>query len=160
MTNKKEDINLGYELEDELKKVFKVVQSNHPFFWHQFVDTKAARNFVAAQPSDFMVASLHSEVYLLEAKASVLKKSLASCAKSAISPSQIGMHKKWHRAGNKSLFIFFCEIDDTVELWDGKYVVDCISDGERMNVLGGEHLVAKCSYFELEKMFIKFLGVN
>ena len=151
-----EDAKLGYEFEDEIKGAFKSIQSSTPFYWHQFPDSKAARGMIASQPSDFLVKGLDLPVMLLEAKASVKKKSLASCAKSAILPAQIGHHKKFQRAGGKTLFIFYCELENRVELWDGQYVTDCISDGVRMNVLGGEHLLATGTYFDLEKLLFNY----
>jgi hypothetical protein len=152
----KEDSQLGYDFEDELKKIFKGMQEKYPFYWHQFPDSKAARGFIASQPSDFLVKGLKTRVMLFEAKASVKKKSLAACAKSAILPAQIGHHKKYHRAGGDTLFIFYGELENRVELWDGKYVTNCISSGGRMNVLGGEFLLASCDYFELETMLINY----
>lgn len=147
----KEDIKLGYDFEDELKNIFKELIATYPIFWHQFVDTKAARNYVAAQPADFLFTSAGQQVYLLEAKASTLKPSLAVCAKSHIRPSQIGMAKKWIRAGRPSLFVFYCEADSRVEFWDGEYVTKCISDGVKLK----ESMVMfDCDYFDLKKVFI------
>lgn len=146
------DTKLGYELEDELKAIFKELQETNPIFWHQFPDTKSARNFIAAQPSDFLVGSPFAPMALVEAKASEMKPSLAACAKAAIRPSQIGMHMKWHRAGYPSLFIFYCQADNVVELWEGSYVVSCISAGTRMKSTASDHLLAKCDYFDLKDM--------
>ena len=156
----KEDSALGYEFEDELKEIFKKIQAKHPFYWHQFPDSKAARGFISSQPSDFLVKGPTTPVMLFEAKASVKKKSLASCAKSAILPAQIGHHKKFHRAGGKTLFIFYGQLENRVEVWDGKYVTDCISDNSRMNILGGGHLLASCDYFKLEDMLLNFFLEN
>jgi hypothetical protein len=152
----KEDSAVGYAFEKELKVVFKSMQAKYPFYWHQFPDSKSARGFISSQPSDFLLRSKQVSTVLFEAKASVAKKSLASCAKSAILPAQIGHHKKYHRAGGNTLFIFYGELENIVEIWDGKYIVECISEGKRMNVLGGEFLLAKCDYFDLEEMLIEF----
>ncbi len=152
---KKADDKLGYEFEASVQDALKNLQAKHPLFWHRFLDSKSAGRLVAAQPSDFLVGSLYTPMHLLEAKASCEKQSLASCT-SYIRPSQVGMHKKWHRAGKPSLFIFYCEIDNRVELWDGKYVTDCISEKKRMNILGGGHLLAVCDYFKLEEMLLNY----
>lgn len=154
--SKKADDKLGYEFEKEVQDILKDLQTKYPLFWHRFLDSKSAGRLVASQPSDFLVTAKDRPTYLLEAKASCEKKSLASCAKSHIRPSQIGMHKKWHRAGNPSLFIFYCEIDNRVELWDGEYVTGCISNNERMNILGGGHLLAVCDYFKLNEMLMNY----
>lgn len=151
----KEDTKLGYEFEDEIKKNLRELQEKHPIFWHPFIDSRAASKFVASQPSDFLVSGLGKPTYLLEAKASCLKPSLVSCAKSHIRPAQIGWHKKWHRAGNDSWFTFYCEADNFVEFWDGQHVCDCISNGKKLDASVG--LIRTCDYFELKDCLRKIL---
>jgi len=153
MAVKKEDKALGAEFENTVKDILKELQAKHPLFWHPFADSKAAGRLIAAQPSDFLVGTAIAGMTLLEVKASCEKPSLTKCYKSHIRPSQVGMAKKWIRAGHPSLFLFYCEIDATVELWDGQYVTDCISDEVKMTD-GAKHygLIAKGSYLDLDKI--------
>jgi len=154
MTTNKEDTKLGYDFEKELKEIFKELIATYPFFWHQFLDSKSAGRLVTAQPSDFLISSKLSGVCLLEAKASTIKKSLSNCAKTHIRPSQVGMHKKWHRAGNKSLFIFYSMNENNVELWDGEYITSCISNNKKP--LKSEGLKTECDYFQLLNMLTNY----
>lgn len=154
---KSADDKLGYEFEDELKKHFKNIQAKHPIFWHQFPDSKTAGKLIAAQPSDFIVTASGQPAWLLEAKASCEIPTFAKCAKSHTRSSQVGMHKKWHRAGKPSLFIFYCEIDGIVEVWDGAYVTDRISDNVKM--LDDRGLLAKDDYFNLEAILLRMFGL-
>lgn len=156
----KEDTAIGYAFEKELKSCFKNIQSKYEFYWHQFLDTKAARGFVLTQPSDFLVKGKNLPTMLFEAKASVAKESFSKCAKRAISPAQVGHHKKFHRAGGKTAFIFYGELENKIEIWDGKYIVDCISEGVAINATCGETLLASGSYFELEEILIHFFCGN
>lgn len=144
---------LGYDFEDELKQIFNRVQSKYPFFYHRFPDTKAARGFIAAQPSDFIVG-FNGVSNLLEAKASSMKPSLANCAKSMIKSQQIGMHRKWHRSGQESLIVFYCECDNVVEIWDGRFVVEAIQSNKRLKP---DQALKKFDYFSLESELTKFL---
>lgn len=156
MSIKKEDLELGKEFEAELKEAFKSIEALAPFFWHQFPDSKTAGKFIAAQPSDFMI-SAGGKCCLLEAKASVEKPSLAKCSTSHIRPSQVGMCKRWVRSGQQYLFIFYCELDNIVEIWDGEKVTSAISDGKKPNPEEG--LLAKFDYFNLKKNLCVFLGI-
>ena len=157
---KSPDVQVGYDFEDEIKKELKELQEKYPLFWHEFIDTKAAGRFVKSQPSDYLIKGKNTVTYLLEAKASAEKPSLRDCAKAAILPNQIGWHKKYHRAGGRSLFIFYCETDAHIELWDGKYVIDCISNGKKLDKTdAGIGLLSECSYFHLKELFITYFCI-
>lgn len=138
--------SVGYEFEKTLKGIFKNIQAKHPFFWHQFADSKAARGFINSQPSDFLITSPVLGTMLIEAKASEETSSLANCAKKVMRPSQVGQIKKWQRAGSKSLVIFYCQIDNKVEIWGGDYVVECISNSIKLE----KQNAVEVDYFHLE----------
>jgi len=148
--------DIGYEFEETLKTAFKNIQSKHAIFWHQFPDAKAARGHLQAQPSDFMVASNKVGCVLFEAKASLEKPSLSVCAKSMIRPSQVGMAKKWIRAGQKSVFVFYCQLDNIVEFWDGEVVVNAISNNTKLKKSQCEVV----DFFNLEEFLTQWLTVH
>ena len=124
---------VGYDFESELKSIFSNIQSKCNFFWHQFADSKAARGFINSQPSDFIIASEKTGAMLVEAKASEEISSLAKCAKKMLRPSQVGSIIKWNRAGQRSLILFYCEIDGVIEVWDGMHVVSCIRENKKLS---------------------------
>lgn len=138
MTKKltKVDTKVGYDFEDTVKTVLSELQTKYPMFWHRFPDSKAASKFIAPQPADFLIGSA-AGVFLLEAKASEEISSLSECYKSAISPSQVGMLTKWRRSRQRSFVAFYCQIDHTVEIWDGSEVIIAISNQTKLTVENG-----------------------
>lgn len=150
----KDDVALGKEFEKELKDVFKEIEKNFPFFWHQFPDSKTAGKFIAAQPSDFLL-SAGGQASLVEAKASVEIPTLADCSKSHIRPAQLGMCTRWHRSGQTYYFIFYCQLDNRVEIWDGRRVVEAISKG--VKPCSDYALLAEFDFFKLKQSLCTFL---
>lgn len=124
--------DIGYQFEDELKAVFESLKSKQKFYYHRYVDSKAAKKYVSAQPADFQII-YNGTVCMVEAKASEEYESLVSCASSSIRPQQIGKMKGWLRAGGRGIFLFYSEITGEVELWPAAHVLAQRKAGQRLN---------------------------
>ena len=126
---------LGAWFEDELKKLFKDLQGHMPCMWHRFTDSKAAGNYVRAQPGDFLLAS-PTGVYLLEAKASGRYKTLVSGLSNLMKKEQAVPLRLWNRAKQRG-FVFFINVPSgAVEIWDGYYVAVHRSRGHKLGTEG------------------------
>ncbi len=116
---------LGAYLEDKLKVALTTLkkESNFRLLFHRFYDTKSAGAYLPEQPADFLIGC-PTGAYLLEAKASFKKESLASCLANAVSSGQAAEAHLWCRTGpnQKSLFVFFCASTEQIEIWDGELV--------------------------------------
>ena len=69
-------------------------------FVHRLTDTRAARNFVAAQPSDYLVVS-QGDTFFCEVKTS---KSSTSFSHHNIQPKQLASARRVIKAGGSYLF--------------------------------------------------------
>lgn len=117
-TPRKAGRNDGRWLEQDLQDALHEYCAEKPGFWHRFPDTRAARNFIAAQPADFLWA-VPGGALLVEAKSTVVSARL----KELLDPNQIAKHRLWHRAGHESVFIYGDRALDVLEAWDGRSVV-------------------------------------
>ncbi len=128
---------LGAHLEKKIQGALTGLkrENNQHLLSHRFYDTKSAGSFLPEQPADYLIGS-PTGAYLLEAKASFRKESLAACLSNAVSGGQAVHAKLWCRTGpnNKSLFVFFCAQTEIVEIWDGALVADTfIQSGARLS---------------------------
>ncbi len=92
---------LEQAVEDELKKITRV-----GFHWRRLYDTKAARNVLPAQPSDYFISNhgttVHLEVKSQQGKTKRLKKF-----------SQLADMQRWRRAGVEGyVLVHFYELDE------------------------------------------------
>lgn len=132
MSNQK----LGAFFEDKVSAALTTIklETNQGIFLQRFYDTKSAGSYLPEQPADFLVGA-PTGAYLVEAKASFWKVSLASCLSSAVRSGQAAQAKLWCRSGlnQKSLFLFFCADTEAVEVWDGEHVANTyIKAGARL----------------------------
>ena len=123
---------LGYWLEDRVRDSLKEIQQTKPSMFHRFTDSKAAKTIVAAQPGDYMLP-LPNGAILIEEKASTKHESFRSCL-TMIGNNQIAFHRKWHRAGHPSIVVFYSDLNDRIEIWNGKLVAKHRIEGKRMGV--------------------------
>lgn len=161
MAKKTPDGRVGYEFEDQLKKVFSNLKNKRPFDFHRFLDSKAAGRIVAPQLADYMIsfkdAKSSNHVIIVEAKASEEVESLRSCASSHILPQQIGKHKAWLRSGGSGLFLFYCEATAEVEVWLSSDVVEARSAGKPLDM---SKRAGVMDYLTLEEDLIAFLNIG
>ena len=118
---------------------------------HQFVDSKAARGFVSAQPSDFLITYELGTVYL-EVKASGKHSQLPL---SMIRDQQIahaaligGCRDGYSRLLNPYQFLFFSEPENTVTFWDGDEVVEAKAGKRKLNPGRGRSLTMDWAEFD------------
>jgi len=117
---------LGAHFEGKIQTALETIKgdSKHNLWFKRYYDTKSAGgNLLPPQPADFQVATKMG-VWLVEAKASFKKPSLASCLSNAVETHQAISHKLWNRINKPSFFMFFCAESGEVELWDGKHVAE------------------------------------
>ena len=117
---------------------------------HQFVDSKAARGFVSAQPSDFLITYELGTVYL-EVKASekhsnmplgmIRDQQIAHAALIGGCASDSQLLKPYQ-------FLFFSEPENTVTFWAGDEVVEAKAGKRKLN--RGRSLTMEWSEFEQE----------
>ena len=118
---------------------------------HQFVDSKAARGFVSAQPSDFLITYELGTVYL-EVKASEKHTQLPM---SMIRDQQIahaaligGCRDVYSRLLNPYQFLFFSEPENTVTFWDGDEVVEAKAEKRKLSPGRGRSLTMNWAEFD------------
>lgn len=141
---------LGYWFEDKVRDALVAIQEKVPSMFHRFVDSKAARNTVAAQPGDHMML-IESKAVLIEEKASTKHKSMRSCM-TMLKNGQVAFHRKWHRSGNPSIVAFYSQVNDSVELWNGKLVIYHRVAGQRM--ASSDKPMAVCKLKDLEQTLL------
>ncbi len=123
---------LGYWFEDKTRDKLKEIQETKPSAFHRFTDSKAAKTIVAAQPGDHMLL-IPNKAVLIEEKASTKHESFRSCL-TMIENKQIAFHRIWHRAGHPSLVLFYSDLTDKIEIWDGTLVAKHRVEGKRMRI--------------------------
>lgn len=120
---------------------------------HKFVDSKTARGFVSAQPSDFLITYEIGTVYL-EVKASEKHKTLPL---SMIRDQQIayarlveGCRSSHAKALSHYQVLFFSEPANTVTFWAGSEVVEAKAEGRKLNPGSGRSFTLTWPEFENE----------
>lgn len=118
--------DIGKKFEKAVETAFDTFKKRYGFNYHKFVDTHAAGNIVAGQPSDYLV-TLPSGLCYLEAKASTTTDRLG---KSMLRPSQrrtIMMDSQM--LGVPYYVLFYAERTKEFHLLDGAEVMR----GSRIN---------------------------
>ena len=120
---------------------------------HQFVDSKAARGFVSAQPSDFLITYELGTVYL-EVKASEKHSNMPL---SMIRDQQIaharligGCRDSLSPLLNPYQFLFFSEPANTVTFWAGSEVVEAKAGKRKLSPGRCRSLTMEWPEFEQE----------
>jgi len=120
------------ELEEAVRTELVRAQEIRPIAWHRLVDTKAAGNIVARQPSDF-IACMGGKATLIEAKFSEAHDSLRSCFSNAVKSHQLASARIWTRAGARYVVLFHSSLSGITECWDGLYLAECKSRGAKLS---------------------------
>lgn len=117
---------------------------------HQFVDSKAARGFVSAQPSDFLITYEFGTVYL-EVKASEkhTQMPLSMIRDQQIAHAAlIGGCAPDNRPLKPYQFLFFSEPANTVTFWAGDEVVEAKAEKRKLNPGRGRSLTMDWAEFD------------
>lgn len=108
--------DIGKSFEKTLESVFSSLQKTHAFRAHKLVDSHAAGNIVASQPSDYLIGT-YQKLFYLEAKAS--SKNLRM-TRAALQPAQRGAIMNYAQVMRIPYFILFhAERTGTVHILDG-----------------------------------------
>lgn len=108
--------DIGKSFEKALESVFSSLQKTHAFRAHKLVDSHAAGNIVASQPSDYLIGT-YQKLFYLEAKAS--SKNLRM-TRSALQPAQRGAILNYAQVMQIPYYIlFYAEQTETVHIIDG-----------------------------------------
>lgn len=143
--------DIGKKFEKALESAFEDLKKSHGFNYHKFVDTHAAGNVVASQPSDYLV-TLPTGLAYLEAKASTkvprFRQSMLRPAqrRTIMYDSQI--------LGVPYYILFYNEDTDTIDLIDGAEALR----SSRIN--WKKSLLASCKSGDLSEMFEKVLSLE
>jgi hypothetical protein len=89
---------------------------------------------------------------MLEAKFSEVHESLRSCFAGSVKSHQLASARIWTRAQASYLVIFYSKMSGLVEVWDGLYLADCRSRGERLS------LDRRRTYHSVEEALRKEIG--
>lgn len=137
---------IGKDFERTLEGVFDSLQRSHGFRYHKFVDSHAAGNLVASQPSDYLVA-LGSQMAFVEAKASAVETKLQ---KAMIRPAQRGAAIMYGQMlGVPYYILFYSEVTQEVTLYNGAEVMR----GSRVN--HENSVLSECSSHLMGEMLSK-----
>ena len=131
-----------------VEPALKSMERSHKGFQHRFVDTSEARNMVRGQPSDYLFA-LNGSAFLLEAKASEVKKSFVP---SMLEPAQVSGIIRWVRSGSRALVVFCDCTAGRVDLIDGVLAVEARVEGKR---LSKDDYLATGSVDSLDEMLVR-----
>lgn len=116
MTNKKSSQDIGKDFEKTLEGVFSYLQKSYGFRYHKFVDSHAAGNIVASQPSDYLVAA-GSKMLFIEAKATATNKNFT---RGVLRPAQRGAIMMYGQVLKVPyLILFYSEVTGLVSFIDG-----------------------------------------
>ena len=120
-------------LESEIQTFLEARQRIGKTMYHRFYDTHAAGNFLPGQPADFMVVN-NGKLHFIEAKFSEVHDSLKSCFSGAVRANQTAAAHLAVRAGANYVFLFYSAKSDMFELWDGEYLFQQRSKGQRLHL--------------------------
>lgn len=137
---------IGKDFERMVEGVFDSLQRSHGFRYHKFVDSHAAGNLVASQPSDYLVA-LGSQMSFVEAKASAKANRLQ---KAMIRPAQRGAAIMYGQMLQVPYYIlFYSEVTQQVTLYNGAEVMR----GDRLNYKNC--ILSECPSHQMGEMLSK-----
>ena len=143
--------DIGKSFEKTLEGVFSSIQKTHAFRIHKFVDSHAAGNIVASQPSDYLIGTL-GQMMFLEAKASTKNKRMT---RAALRPAQRGAIHIFSQVLNIPYYVlFFAEKTGTVHLLDGAMLMK----GGRTNY--SLALMKEVAIEQLEELLIERLDLT
>ena len=112
--------DIGKSFEKTLESVFSSLQKTHAFRAHKLVDSHAAGNIVASQPSDYLIGA-YQQLFYLEAKASSKNKRMT---RSALQPAQRGAILNYGQVLQIPYYIlFYSEVSGTVHILDGAKIM-------------------------------------
>lgn len=135
--------DIGKKFEKAVEAAFDELKRGYGFNYHKFVDTHAAGNVVASQPSDYLI-TIPAGLCYLEAKAST---TLTKMGKSMLRPSQRRTIKFDAQVlGVPYYILFHSEKTGEVHLLNGAEVLR----GERINYK--ESLIAAKPISEMGKL--------
>lgn len=126
-------INRWEQLEAVIQAELVAVQAAKPLVWFRFYDTKSAGTFLPQQPADFQ-ACFDGKATMIEAKFSEAHESLKCCFAGSVKSHQLASARIWARAGAKYIVIFYSKLSGLIEVWDGLYLSECRSRGERLSL--------------------------
>jgi len=129
MAKSKKEKDIGKWFEDQCSYIFKKMCSKRGRMFYSFPDSRSSRGLIPAQPGEYMLL-IGFGAGLIELKASLKHKSFRSCMSSMVRDSQYGWHKRWHLSNNPSVFVFYSEKENIIELWDGRDIVHARSIGK------------------------------
>jgi hypothetical protein len=98
------DKNDGTSFQNRFKAAVESLAATEPVYFHRFTDTKAARNYVKAQPGDCMVVA-RGLAHLFELKSTDVGASLAKFLSSKEGKHEVAEARKWERAGGLAWFV-------------------------------------------------------
>jgi len=113
--------NDGKLLETAMQKALTDYCQTHPVLFHRFYDTHAARNWLPAQPGDFLLV-VQGRAILIECKSTITGAHLNKLARG--NAAQIGKHKLWLRAGGLSRYVYLNIQTNELILVDGRNITD------------------------------------
>jgi len=108
-------------------------QTSNRLAWFRFYDTKSAGSLLPQQPADFQACFLGKAI-MIEAKFSEVHESLKSCFAGSVKSHQLASARIWTRAQAVYLVVFYSGLSGLVEVWDGLYLSECRSKGERLSL--------------------------
>lgn len=121
------------QLEEQVYAHGKERMRHYGVFIHRFLDTRAAGSYVSPQPSDFLVLpQAGGRTVFLETKYSDGNETLRQCFSNAVSAQQMASARLVTRAKADYRVLFYSGISGVCELWDGMYLAECRSAGQRL----------------------------
>ncbi|NCC34978.1 MAG: hypothetical protein EOM24_23655 [Chloroflexia bacterium] len=114
-------------LEDEIWSSLQDYQRHLHLLAHRFWDSRTAGNLMPDQPADFMAIHTRegkTRVIFIEAKFSEVHDSLRACFAGSVRPNQLASARLARRAGAQYLFVFYSQVVNRFEVWDGQYCAE------------------------------------
>ena len=96
--------NDGTSFQDKFRAAVESLAVTERVYFHRFTDTRAARNFVKAQPGDCMVVA-DGLAHLFELKSTDVGTALAKFLSSKEGKHEVAEARKWERAGGRAWFV-------------------------------------------------------
>jgi hypothetical protein len=121
--------DIGYWFEGKVKDACAALQRDCGLFYHRFQDSKAAGNFTAGAPADFLLA-FTGKVILVECKASRVQETLRSCLSAMVDDGQAGSMHRWIANWNEGFFLFYSDVLGQVEVWPADQVIAARNKGK------------------------------
>lgn len=133
---------VGKEFEGKLQVEMSARMQKSRAYCHRLYDTKSAGNYLPSQPGDFIYL-VRGTAMLLEIKSSAKYPTLAgkrTPVTDLFDNEQIAKMRLWARAGGATVVVFMDQATNTIEVWDGKDVVQ-VYVGERSDKLHEDFII-------------------